>query len=50
MNPELDFEFYLAAQLHRTVAELRATISQAEFSLWRTWYARRNQRASMKEV
>lgn len=40
-------EFYVAEQLGRTVAELRATIGQDEFMQWSIYYARRAQREEL---
>jgi hypothetical protein len=42
-DPELEFEFMLAEKLARTVAELRASLSGAEWILWTRYYARRRQ-------
>lgn len=49
-DPTLEFEFFLAAKLGRTVAELR-TMSGAEFTGWAVYYGRdaqRKQLASLK--
>ena len=35
-DPELVFEFRLAERLSRTVAELRRTISNSEYVMWRS--------------
>lgn len=45
-NPELEFEFYLAQKLGRTVAELRQ-MSQAEFVGWGIYYGRKAQREEL---
>lgn len=42
-RPELEFEFYLAQKLGRTVAELRL-MSQSEFVGWSVYYGRLAQR------
>ncbi|MFL6145581.1 MAG: hypothetical protein ACJ72N_27435 [Labedaea sp.] len=46
-SPELEFEFYLAQKLGRTVAELRQ-MSQAEFLGWSVYYGRKAQRAELE--
>jgi len=45
-RPELEFEFYLAQKLGKTVAELR-TMSQAEFTGWAVYYGRKAQREEL---
>ena len=42
-DPELEFEFYLAEQLHMTVARLRREMSNDELLRWSVFYARRRQ-------
>ena len=42
-DPELEFEFYLAEQLHMTVARLREEMSCDEMLRWSVYYARRRQ-------
>jgi hypothetical protein len=37
----------LAAQLGRTVSELRATLGNAEFVVWSRYYARKHQREEL---
>lgn len=49
-DPELEFEFFLAQKLGRTVAELRASLSQAEFMQWGVFYARKAQREELANV
>lgn len=39
-DPELEFQFFLAAKLGRTHAEL-LTMEHAEYVLWTRYYARR---------
>jgi hypothetical protein len=41
-NPDLEFEFFLAQKLSRTVAELRQ-MDNGEFVLWTRFYARKQQ-------
>jgi allophanate hydrolase subunit 2 len=49
-DADLEFEFMLAEKLGRTVAELRATLDNAEFVLWSRFYARRNQQAELARL
>lgn len=44
---EFAFEFFLAEKLGRTIGELRASISQAEFIEWNRFFAVRNQREQL---
>lgn len=46
-NPTLEFEYFLAEQLGRTVDELRHTISNAEFVGWYVYYGRKAQREEL---
>lgn len=46
-NPELEFEFYLAEKLSRTVAELRE-MDQAEYVGWTVYYGRKAQRQQLE--
>jgi len=39
----------LAAQLGRTVAELRAAMGNAEFVMWSRYYARKHQREELAQ-
>jgi hypothetical protein len=39
----LEFEFFLAEQLHMTVARLRQEMSNDELLRWSVFYARRRQ-------
>jgi hypothetical protein len=39
-EPALEFEFYLAQKLGRTVAELRRGMDNAEFVYWQVYYGR----------
>lgn len=45
-DPGLEFEFYLADRLGRTVAELR-TMSNDEFLLWGMYHSRKAQRQEL---
>jgi len=45
-NPDLEFEFFLAQKLGKSVAELRM-MSQAEFTGWSVYYARKAQREEL---
>jgi hypothetical protein len=47
-DPELEFEFFLAQKLGRTVGELRASLSQEEFLYWGMHYARKAQREELE--
>jgi hypothetical protein len=42
-DPGYSFDFYLAAKLHRTVAEMHRTISNDEYMAWNVYYAREQQ-------
>src|SRR5689334_12190051 len=46
-NPDLEFEFFLAVKLGRTVAELRDQMSADEFMRWAVYYARLAQKREM---
>lgn len=43
----MEFEFFLATELGRTVAELRAGMTEEEFVRWQVYYARRAQRREL---
>jgi hypothetical protein len=45
-NPELEFEFFLAQKLGKTVAELQ-TMSGDEFMRWAIFYGRKRQREEL---
>jgi len=49
-DPDLEFEYVLAEKLGRTVAELRATIANAEFVMWSRYYARKHQREELARM
>jgi hypothetical protein len=46
-TPGLEFEFFLAQKLGRTVAELRESLSNMEFVQWSVYYARKAQREEL---
>jgi hypothetical protein len=48
-NPDLEFEFFLAQKLSRTVAELRQ-MGNDEFVLWTRFYARKAQREELARL
>ncbi|WP_027934565.1 hypothetical protein [Amycolatopsis thermoflava] len=51
-DSDLEFEFYLADRLGRTVAELRESLSQDEYVAWTVYFGRKAQRQelAMKSV
>ncbi|MFI1195515.1 hypothetical protein ACH4T9_19970 [Micromonospora sp. NPDC020750] len=46
-EPELEFEFFLADRLGRTVEELRESMTQDEFVRWSVFHGRKAQRAEL---
>lgn len=46
-DPTIEYEFFLAEKLGRTVAELRQTISEHEFVGWAVYHGRRAQDMQM---
>lgn len=48
-DPSAEFDHYLAERLGRTVAEMRRTVSNAEYVGWRMYYARKAQRAELEQ-
>lgn len=46
-NPELEFEFYLATKLGKTLAELRQ-MDQHEFGQWAIYFGRKAQRQQLE--
>jgi hypothetical protein len=46
-DPDLEFEFSLAAKLGMTVGHLRTTMTMDEYVRWRIFYARKQQRAEL---
>lgn len=49
-NPDLEFEFFLAAELGMTVGRLREELSSDEFLYWGTYYARKAQREELEQL
>ena len=49
-DPELEFEFYLAQKLGKTVAQMRAEMNNEEFMRWAIFYGRKRQRENQKVV
>jgi hypothetical protein len=47
-DSELEFEFFLAEQLHMTVGRLREDMSNAELLHWSMYYARKSQEAELQ--
>lgn len=47
-DPATEFEFFLAQKLRRTVAELRAGMSNQEFMEWGVFYSRKAQREELE--
>lgn len=43
-NPDLEMEFFVAAELGMTVARLRAEMSGDEFTRWCVYHGRKAQR------
>lgn len=48
-DPELEFEFYLAEQLGKTVTALRSEMDNDEFLRWAIFYGRRRQRQQLEQ-
>lgn len=49
-NPDVEFDHYLAEKLSMTVADLRRRMSNAEWTAWGVFYARRNQRREIAQA
>jgi hypothetical protein len=50
-NPDLEFDFYLAAKLGwRSVAEMRCGMSSQERLSWYVYFARRDQDRQMAQM
>lgn len=49
-DPDLEFEHYLAVKLGKSVRELRASMSHAEFVRWSMYYARIGQERELQEL
>lgn len=47
-NPDLEYDFYLAAELGMTVAELRERMSNVEYEEWNMYHARRAQQEELR--
>lgn len=48
-DSDLEFTYYLADRLGKTVAELERTMSNAEFVRWGVYHARKAQRAELAQ-
>lgn len=46
-DPEFHFDYFLAEKMGRTVAELRSTISAAEWITWGIYYGRKAQQREL---
>lgn len=49
-EPEFFFDYYLAAKLGCTVAEMRARVSLAEWINWGVYYARERQQRELANL
>ena len=49
-EPDLLFELFLAEKLGLTVGRLRAEMSNEEFLLWNTYYARQSQLVELEQL
>lgn len=49
-EPDLLFELFLAEKLRMTVGRLRAEMSNEEFLMWNTYYARQSQLAELENL
>jgi hypothetical protein len=49
-DPEFQFEFFLAAELGMTVAEMRRRMSTSEFVQWNRYYATKSQREGLQQL
>lgn len=49
-DPDLEFEFFLAAELGMTVARLRAEMSNGEYVYWTRYYGRKAQREELERL
>lgn len=50
LDPDFEFEFYLAEQLKMTVADLRDRIGQREFLEWQVYYGRQAQKQELEQL
>lgn len=48
-DSELEFEFFLAAELGTTVQRLRGELGQDEFIYWAMYYARKAQQQELRQ-
>lgn len=48
-NPDLEFDHFLAEKLHMTVAQMRRSMSAAEWHDWSVYYARKAQRRQLAQ-
>jgi len=49
-SPDLLFELFLAERLGLTIGRLREEMSNEEFLLWNTYYARKDQQAELERL
>jgi hypothetical protein len=49
-NSALEFDFYLAEQLHMTVGEMRTRMANDEWVRWSVYYARKAQRQELARL
>lgn len=49
-SAELEFEFFLATKLGKTVGQLRREMTQDEFVRWDIYYAREAQRLELERA
>lgn len=50
LNPDLEFEFYLADRLGLTVADMRRKMSNLEFTYWAMFHGRKAQRRQLAQL
>jgi hypothetical protein len=46
-DPDFHFDFFLAERMHRTVAEVRRTLSARERMQWSVYYGRKAQQQQL---
>ncbi len=46
-NSSVEFDFYLAEKLGRTVQEMRLSVSNLEYLQWQVYYGRKAQREEL---
>ena len=49
-EPGVEFEFYLATKLHKTVGEMRRQMTQVEYVHWQVYYGREAQRKELAQL